>query len=219
MKQTFCRVMVAVADQMPTRPTLAQIEQFTVVIPHLKEATTTLQPWLTDADIFKPSTRIAQFYEGQVNYREALSWYLHCREISEERLGENHSDVAASLGNLAGLYRLQGRYAKAEPLYLRALAIGEAQLGENHPDVATRLDDLALLYKSQGRYAEAEPLYLRALTILFNTLGTDHPNSQQVLQNFLIFLSQVIQTGQAAQLSDHPLTQDLLRQMQERMQN
>jgi hypothetical protein len=28
-------------------------------------------------------------------------------------------------------------------------------------------------------------------------------------------LSQMIQTGQTAQFSDHPLTQDLLRQMQE----
>ncbi|NJN57131.1 MAG: hypothetical protein HC879_06305 [Leptolyngbyaceae cyanobacterium SL_5_9] len=50
---------------------------------------------------------------------------------------------------------------------------------------------------------------------MFNALGTDHPNSQQGWQNFLTFLSQTIQTGQTAQLSDHPLTQDLLRQMQE----
>ncbi|MBD2060359.1 tetratricopeptide repeat protein [Oculatella sp. FACHB-28] len=298
MKQTLCQVMSAAAERMPIAPTLAQIEQFTPVIPHLKEVTTTLQPWLADADIFKPSTRIAQFYEGQVDYREALFWYQHCREISENRLGANHPDVATSLNNLAGLYysqgrygeaeslrlrclaiekqtlgenhpqfadslnnlaelyRSQGRYPEAESLLLRALKISEAQLGANHPDIATKLNNLANLYysqgrygkaeslrlrclaiekqtlgenhpqfadslnnlaglyESQGRYAEAEPLYLRALPILFNALGTDHPNSQQVWQNFLTFLLQVIQAEQTAQLSDHPLTQDLLRQMQ-----
>jgi hypothetical protein len=104
-------------------------------------------------------------------------------------------------------------------LYGRSLQIRETQLGKDHPHTATALNNLANLYASTGCYSEAEPLYLRALTILFNALGTDHPNTQQVWQNFLGFLSQVIQSGQTAQLSDHPLTQDLLRQMQEEVQD
>ncbi|MCY7390284.1 MAG: tetratricopeptide repeat protein, partial [Leptolyngbyaceae cyanobacterium CAN_BIN12] len=257
IKQTLCRVMAAVAEQMPNSPTRSQIEQFTAVIPHLKEATTTLQPWLTDVDVITPSTRIAQFYEGQADYRQALLWYQHCRETSEDRLGADHPDTAtslnnlaglyrsqgrygeaepllqrslqiceqqlgadhpttaSSLNNLAGLYRSQGRYSEAEPLYRRSLQIREQQLGANHPDTATSLNNLAELYRSQGRYGEAEPLYLRTLAILFNSLGQDHPNSQTVWKNFIALLTQVMQAGQTAQLSQHPLTQDLLRQMQE----
>jgi tetratricopeptide (TPR) repeat protein len=88
-------------------------------------------------------------------------------------------------------------------------------LGKDHPDVATWLNNLAVLYKSQGRYEEAEPLYLRALAILFDRLGAEHPNTQTVWQNFLQFLQQVVQAGQTAQLSNHPATQDLLRQLQQ----
>ena len=215
IKQTLCRVMAAVADQMPINPTRSQIEQFTAVIPHLKEATTTLQPWLTDVDVITPSTRIAQFYEGQADYRQALLWYQHCRETSEDRLGKDHPTTATSLNNLALLYKSQGRYSEAEPLYLRSLQIREQQLGADHPTTASSLNNLAELYRSQGRYGEAEPLYLRTLAILFNSLGQDHPNSQTVWKNFIALLTQVMQAGQTAQLSQHPLTQDLLRQMQE----
>jgi tetratricopeptide (TPR) repeat protein len=81
--------------------------------------------------------------------------------------------------------------------------------------IPSSLNNLALLYQSQGRYGEAEPFYLRALAILFNSLGADHPNTQIVWQNFCLFLQQVIEAGQTAQLSDHPVTQDLLRQMRE----
>ncbi|NJO76900.1 MAG: tetratricopeptide repeat protein, partial [Leptolyngbyaceae cyanobacterium RM1_406_9] len=95
------------------------------------------------------------------------------------------------------------------------LAISEEQLGENHPAVATRLNNLANLYSSQGRYAQAEPLYLRALAILLNVLGIDHPNSQQVWQNFQIFLSQAIQEGRTRELSDNPMTQTELSKIRD----
>ena len=55
LKQTVCRVMAAVATEMPIAPTLQQIEQFTPVIPHLKEVAMTLSGWLTDADLITPS--------------------------------------------------------------------------------------------------------------------------------------------------------------------
>ncbi|MBE9180882.1 tetratricopeptide repeat protein [Oculatella sp. LEGE 06141] len=166
-------------------------------------------------DVATSLNDLALLYRSQGRYGEAEPLYLRALDIGEAQLGANHPDVATWLNNLAGLYESQGRYGEAEPLYLRALDISEAQLGANHPAVATRLNNLAGLYRSQGRYGEAELLYLRALPILVNFLGANHPNTQQGWQNFLIFLSQVIQAGQTAQLSDHALTQDLLRQIQE----
>ncbi|NJO41160.1 MAG: tetratricopeptide repeat protein [Cyanobacteria bacterium CRU_2_1] len=87
--------------------------------------------------------------------------------------------------------------------------------GTDYPHVATNLNNLAGLYRSQGRYADAEPLYLRALAILFDRLGETHPNTQTVIENFLYFVQQVIQAGQTAQLSEHPLTRGAIEQMQQ----
>ena len=107
----------------------------------------------------------------------------------------------------------KGRYSEAEPLFVRSLSIWETQLGADHPDVATSLNNLAGLYESQGRYAEAEPLYLRAVAIFLDRLGENHPNTQTVWRNFIMFLEESIQAGQAAQLSNHPTTQGVLEQL------
>ena len=61
---------------------------------------------------------------------------------------------------------------------------------------------------------EAEPLYLQALEILVSSLGKTHPNTVTVWQNFVVFLQTVVEAQQEDQLSDHPLVQNLLRQMQ-----
>jgi hypothetical protein len=42
-------------------------------------------------------------------------------------------------------------------------------------------------------------------------LGTKHPNTQQGLENFCGWLQEAIAAGQIAQLSNHPLTQELLQ--------
>nr|WP_277881789.1 tetratricopeptide repeat protein [Leptolyngbya sp. FACHB-60] len=77
------------------------------------------------------------------------------------------------------------------------------------------MNNLAVLYRSQGRYSEAEPLYLAAIAIVYQRLGENHPNTQTILGNFVVLLQAVVAAGQAHILSDHPLTQDLLRQVQE----
>jgi len=48
-----------------------------------------------------------------------------------------------------------------------------------------------------------------------NGLGENHPTTQTGWRNFVTFEQQAIEAGQTVQLSDHPVTQDLLRQMQE----
>jgi tetratricopeptide (TPR) repeat protein len=95
--------------------------------------------------------------------------------LRKRLLGEEHSDAATDLSNLAGRYYAQGRYSEAEPLYVQALALRKRLLGEEHPDVATTLNSLANLYNSQGRYSEAEPLYVQALALRKRLLGEEHP--------------------------------------------
>ena len=83
-----------------------------------------------------------------------------------------------------------------------------------YPDVATSLNNLALLYDNQGRTSKAEPLYLQAIGIAYQQLGERHPNTQTVLNNFANCLHQAIESGKADTLSDHPITQGLLKQLQ-----
>lgn len=93
--------------------------------------------------------------ESRGDHNGAISVYEQALNISEEQLGENHPDTAASLDSLASLYREICQYEKAETLYLRALGIREKQLGEDHPDTATSLSNLVELYITMSRDEEA----------------------------------------------------------------
>jgi len=183
LKEGFCQVMVATAQQIPHTPTRQDIATATPMIPHLAEAANVHQEWLNDEDLTWPFIGLGRFYSGQGAYEQALPWYESCVSAIRERLGEEHPDVATSLNNLALLYYFQGRYAEAEPLYLQALELNKRLLDQEHPAVAQSLNNLALLYYSQGRYAEAEPLYLQALELWKRLLGTEHPVVATSLSN------------------------------------
>ena len=77
--------------------------------------------------------RLGWFYEGQGLYSQAQPWLEKGKEMTEQRFGDEHSDVATSLHNLANLYKSQGRYEEAEPLYIQSLDMYKKLLGEEHP--------------------------------------------------------------------------------------
>jgi tetratricopeptide (TPR) repeat protein len=158
---------------------------------------------------------LANLYRTQGRYEKAEPLFLKALAIAEQHFSADHPDVAIVLNSLALLYYTQRRYEKAEPLFLKALAIAEQHFSADHPAVSTKLGNLALLYDAQGRYGEAESLYLRGLVILFKKLGEDHPITRTGKRNFLGFLQAVMEAGETGQLSNHPATQDLLRQMRD----
>lgn len=101
------------------------------------------------------------YNEAELLYRDALTLY-------QRLLGDNHLDVANSMGNLAVLYRSQGRYGEAEPLYVQALTIAVQRLGENHPNTQTVL----------GHFAG----FLQAVVATNQThLLSNHPATQALL--------------------------------------
>ncbi|MDZ7958381.1 MAG: tetratricopeptide repeat protein [Aulosira sp. DedQUE10] len=182
-KRNFCRVMVAVAKEIPETPTLEQITVVSPAIPHIAEIANNLIQYISDDDLISPFIGNAQFYKGQGSYNQAAPWYEQCLEATKERLGEEHPSVAESLNDLAVLYNSQGRYSEAKPLYIQALALRRKLLGEEHPDVALSVNNLALLYYSQGRYNEAEPLLIQALALRRKLLGEEHPHIALSLNN------------------------------------
>jgi Tfp pilus assembly protein PilF len=156
-------------------------------------------------------------YELQERYPEAEPLLVRSLSIREQQLGQDHPDVATSLDSLARLYYAQGRYSEVAPLYGQSLEIRERQFGADHPDVALSLHNLAYFNQSQGCYGGVEPLYLLSLQILCQLSeksGFELPNFQVVLQNFYSFVAQIIQEGRQAELSEHSLTQAVLKQLQ-----
>ncbi|MGD1949316.1 MAG: tetratricopeptide repeat protein [Leptolyngbyaceae cyanobacterium] len=151
LKRIYCRDIANVASQMDYGPRLAQIQEFIPRIPHIIEAATTLQNWLLDKDLTWPYICLGRFYEGQSAFDQAELWYGRCSEVSRQRFGDEHPDVATSLHNLALLYRDQGRYSEAEPLYQEALAMRKRLLGDEHPSTQVVRDNLQSLQESQNK--------------------------------------------------------------------
>ena len=188
-KSNLCQAIVEIAKKIPYQTTLSDITRFIPYIPHLIETANFYLKSVDDDNLFRLFTSLGRFYQGQGAYSQALPWYEKCLSICQKRLGEEHTDVATSLNNLAALYKNQGRYEEAEPLYLRAIEIAKKTLGEEHPSIATRLNNLALLYSDQGRYEKAEPLYLRAIEIDKKKLGEEHPDVATDLNNLALLYS------------------------------
>ena len=191
LKRSLCRVMVAVAKEIPYSSTLEQITAVSLAIPHIAEVANHLIQYVSDDDLLWPFYGNATFYNAQGLYNQALPWFKQCLEVAKKHLGDEHPSVASSLNNLAYLYYSQGRYSEAEPLYIQALALWHKLLGDEHPSVASSLNNLAYLYYSQGRYSEAEPLYIQALALWRQLFGDYHPDVAQIFNNLaLLYYSQ-----------------------------
>ncbi|MCF4967199.1 tetratricopeptide repeat protein [Nostoc sp. CMAA1605] len=186
-KGWFCQVMVAVAQEIPQTPTLEEINAVSLAIPHIAEVANNLIQYVSDENLTLPFVGLSRFYKGQGLYTQAEPWCQQCLSTLQNRLGDNHPDVATSLNNLAEVYYFQGKYDQAEPLYLQALALDKRLLGDNHPSVATSLNNLALLYNSQGKYDQAEPLFLQAIELYKRLLGDNHPDVATSLNNLALF--------------------------------
>ncbi|WP_375471152.1 tetratricopeptide repeat protein [uncultured Nostoc sp.] len=182
-KTKFAAMMFEVAKLIPQQPNPEDILNLTPHIPHITEVATHLSQYVSDENLITLFTKLAWFYQGQGLYQQAEPWLQQCVELTQNRLGLEHIDVATSLSNLAGLYESTGRYNEAEPLLEQALALRKRLLGEEHIDVATSLSYLALIYESTGRYTKAELLYQQALELWKRLVGEEHPHVATSLNN------------------------------------
>jgi tetratricopeptide (TPR) repeat protein len=182
-KTKFAAMILEVAKLIPQQLNPEDIVNLTPHIPHITEVATHLSQYVGDENLITLFTKLAWFYQSQGLYQQAESWLQQCVELTKNRLGLEHPDVATSLNNLAQLYDFIGRYSEAEPLYQQALELRKRLLGEEHTDVATILSYLALLYESTGRYREAEPLYQQALKLWKRLVGEEHPHVATTLNN------------------------------------
>ncbi len=158
-------------------------------------------------------SNLAELYRLRGKYKEAVLVVRRALEIHEQKLGADHLDIVPRLNSLAALYCAQENYEEAARISQRALEIREQKLGAEHPFTAISCANLSLLYCKQARWSKAEPLMVRARLTLSQSLGESHPQSQAVLQNLFDLIDAARRSGCAEELSDHPLTQQLLAQL------
>jgi tetratricopeptide (TPR) repeat protein len=131
-KQAFAQVMITFAKRLSDPPSIAECTDFAPAIPHIVEAATTWQTWLTDENIVLPYFCLGRFYAAQGALEQAAQWYEQGLLEARKRLGNEHPAIATSLTNLANLYKAQGRYREAKSLYQQALDLSQQQVKEEN---------------------------------------------------------------------------------------
>ncbi len=167
-------------------------------------------------DIDKEFKELAQsLKDGQAafvtgRFKDAEPLYKRALQLLEASYGEEHSDTAMCLQNLADCYYNQKKYGEAIPLLRRLLIIQEKHQGVSHPDVATTLFKLAKVYEKSGMPKESESFYRRALKVGEQAYGRNHQFVGTILESFAAMLKRAqMRLPEAAQMEER------LREMRE----
>ncbi len=186
------RAIRAVNCAFPDSEQVANWKQCRCYLPHVQVCVQHIERWnLAFPEAAHLLDAAGMYVLEQAQYTQAAFLLRKALDMRIRVQGQEHSDVAESLTNVAGVYLYQGKYATAEPLLARALEVRERVQGPEHPDVAICLNNLALCYHHQGKYASAEPLFRRALAIWERTAGAEHPDVARTLNNLaLLYIGQ-----------------------------
>ena len=87
-------------------------------------------------------------HRGYFTWGCSIKHYLSSNQAlttQEERLGNNHPQVAKMMNNLGAVYMRIGDYQAAEQMLRQALDIFRKTLGDQHPDVSGVLNNLSLV--------------------------------------------------------------------------
>ncbi|MFH1501752.1 MAG: CHAT domain-containing tetratricopeptide repeat protein [Candidatus Eisenbacteria bacterium] len=143
---------------------------------------------LPDGERARLATADSLAHEGELmweagRFSDGIGILKRELELRRGVLGDEHSEVATSLNNLAALMARQGDLAGAEVLYLEALELKRKVLGEAHPEVALSLNNAASLRHAEGDYETAEALLREAVELLTAAFGEEDPLAAATLLN------------------------------------
>jgi tetratricopeptide (TPR) repeat protein len=116
-------------------------------------------------------------------FDEAELLAKHYLEKSVQQHGEEHSDTAHNIENLAYVYFKQQRYDDAERLLKQALVIRETVNGPEDPETGDIFNDLGNVYAAQELSDQAEVLFLRALAIREKANAVENRDGVIILEN------------------------------------
>lgn len=119
-----------------------------------------------------------------------LGQYQKARPLLEQALvqrrqlhGDNHTNVAQSMNNLAMVLRRLGEYEEAEALYRESLQTYKNLYGEESAHAAISMNNLALALRYKGDYQEAEELYRESMALRRVLYGEDSPVVSMSMNN------------------------------------
>ncbi len=139
-------------------------------------------------------------------YADAEQALEKALEIRRASLGEDHPEVAITLGLLGQLHATLGDRPGAERYHREALAIQREVYPNGHPDIARSLDQLAITVEAQGRSFEADTLYQEALALRREWLGDAHPDVAATLNNMAVLRYRMGRYAEAAEAMEGALT-------------
>jgi tetratricopeptide (TPR) repeat protein len=125
--------------------------------------------------------------------------------IRRELYGEEHSDTAFSLTNVAEFHKELGECEKALKLGQLALAIRRKLFGEEHPDIAYSLTNIANCYSYLDKYDKALEFGQQALAIRRKLFGEEHPQTAISLSCVSTFLSDLNNYNEALEFGQQAL--------------
>lgn len=125
-----------------------------------------LESWL--------DTAIAYGLKRRKRYAEGLAMDEQALALKRRVLGNDHWDVALTLGNIADELHLLGRNEEALIRNASALEVLERALGPRHPDVALHFSNRGEIDLALGRPQQALDDYNHALEIWKDALTPEH---------------------------------------------
>jgi serine/threonine protein kinase len=102
------------------------------------------------------------------------------------RLGPDHPDTLASMGNLAEAYDNAGQVDRAVPLYKEALALMQAKLDTADPQTIHCISQLSLIYIKINKFDEGLSLGEQALTLSKLKFGPEDAKTLGIMDHLAI---------------------------------
>jgi len=127
--------------------------------------------------------RIARYDLVRGAYESARGLYRRQVDAYIAIHGENHTDTATALSDLAGVMFLQGEIAEARRLHEQALEIRREALGNDHADTLTAMNNLATVLGLEGKLQAARQLQEEILEIRRESVGEAHADTLASMGN------------------------------------
>ena len=141
---------------------------------------------------------LAEYYQNNGNYEEALSHYLNGLQLHEKVIGKD-ADYAVLLNNIGLVYSHLGDYKNAENYTLQALQVRKELFGVNTAEYANSLNNTASYYQKTGNFEKAKNLYEEALTIYKSFYGEQNKAYAIVVGNLGLIYSHLDNLPKAEQ--------------------
>ena len=105
--------------------------------------------------------KIAQGKIGR--YSDAIDSLRHAQDIRMKELGEEHTEVAATIHNIGNVHQQSGNFPKAVECFALSKQLQESSLGKNHIQVARASIAIGHAYFQAGEWKHSQSAYNEAM--------------------------------------------------------